>query len=334
MNREIFEENTLRRYLLGELSDDEQARVEDAAFADVDLLAFVQTIENDLIDEYARGELTASEKRNFERMFLTSDERQKKIEFARAFAQTEQKNAASSEFETRRTDGKKIGFWQTLSSLFAKPQFAFGALVLLVLLGGAAIYFNSRKGDAEIASQKTPTQTPIQTSNQTANDSNIQTAENSAPIASPTIETPAEKSNQNKPATIQTPAPKVSPTPQTRSETRDTAPTFAALVFPVGMTRDGGSGGKVLQLKLAPDVKTARLVFNLEKGDEYKNYQIELRGKNSGVLRTSVVRSGNNVVLNVPAAKLAAGRYEAALSGTIGNQSSTIGYYDFEIVKP
>ena len=330
----VLEENQTRRYLLGELDAAEEILVEDAAFADADALAFVQSIENDLIDEYARGELAAAERGNFERKFLTSEERRRRIEYARTFLRLEEKNAAVNRAEIAAPESARKSFWQTLFGFSLKPQMAFAALALLVLCGGALLFFNLRGRENEIAEQKNANVLPPSpAANQSTNDSIV--APTVAPIAAPPIENSRapDKSNQNNSPNVSPPAPKASPTPPTKIEAP--APTFAALVFPAGMTRDGGGGGKTLQLKLAANVKTARLVFNLENGDEFKNYQIEIKSKSgAGVSPASVSRSGRAVVVNVPAAKLAAGNYEAVLRGIDRDRTETIGYYDFVIVKP
>lgn len=333
MNSENFGENLLRRYLLGELTADECARVEDAAFADAETLALVQTTENDLIDEYARGELSAVEKHNFERMFLTSAERKTKIEFARTFAESEEKKIAPSQIETSAPQTKGKGFWQTLSGWRLQPQLAFGALALLVLLvGGSLIFFNSRKNDTEIVRRENANGAPSpQTPNQAANDSSNRSAPNFSPPSSVETSPAPEKSNQNKPANIQpTPMPAAPPP----IKNAPAAPTFATLFFSAGMTRGGGES---LQLKLSPNVKNARFVFDLEKGDEYKTYEIELRNKSGALVtkRRAFRAATRGITINVPAAKLPAGNYEAVLRGIADeNQGATIGYYDFEIVKP
>ena len=74
------------KYLLGNLTEEEQAQVEDRAFADGDYLSSLEATEADLIDAYVRGELSQSARRSFELRFLTSAERRRKVEFARAFA--------------------------------------------------------------------------------------------------------------------------------------------------------------------------------------------------------------------------------------------------------
>jgi hypothetical protein len=79
-------ETLLLNYLLGNLSEEEQAQVEDRAFADAGYLAALEAAEADLVDTYVRGGLSQSERRAFEARFLTSANRRSKVEFARALA--------------------------------------------------------------------------------------------------------------------------------------------------------------------------------------------------------------------------------------------------------
>lgn len=332
MDSKFFEENLLRRYLLGELSEDEQARIEDAAFDDTDLLAFVQTVENDLIDEYARGELNASERQNFELKFLTSAERRRKIEFARTLQHLETENIAvnSKAAISVESGANKKSFRQMLSSFSFAPQMAFGAVVLLILIGGALLLFKQKNGgENEIAGEKNVNRPPETSLPQKQSISNL-------PQVSPTVQSvnANEKTNQIN-SNIHSPVQPNANQKATENE-RNSSPavTFAALIFPAGLTRDGG--GKVLRLILTPTAKQARLVFNLEKGDEYKTYQVELHGKTgANISQSRLSRAGHSVVINIPADKLSAGRYEAVLRGAdASGQSETIGYYDFEVVKP
>ena len=86
MKHAAFNEETITRYLLGDLPETKQVEIEDRAFQDKECLASIEAVENDLIDEYARGELSGSARRQFERRFLASDERRQKVEFAKALA--------------------------------------------------------------------------------------------------------------------------------------------------------------------------------------------------------------------------------------------------------
>jgi hypothetical protein len=81
-----MDELLLVKYLLGDASPEEQIRIEDRAFADPDYLLVLQAVEVDLIDSYVNGELSPAERRGFERQFLVSLERRRKVAFARDLA--------------------------------------------------------------------------------------------------------------------------------------------------------------------------------------------------------------------------------------------------------
>ena len=51
----------LGRYLVGDCSEDEKARVEEAFFADDAVFARMQAIEEDLVERHLRGELKGNE---------------------------------------------------------------------------------------------------------------------------------------------------------------------------------------------------------------------------------------------------------------------------------
>jgi len=81
-----IDETLLVQYLLGKLSEEKQAQVEDRAFADAGYRAALEAVEADLIDDYVRGELPAADRGAFESLFLASPQRRTKVEFARALA--------------------------------------------------------------------------------------------------------------------------------------------------------------------------------------------------------------------------------------------------------
>ena len=79
-------ERLLVKYLLGELSEEEQVRVEDRALTDPSYLAEIEAAEADLVDAYVRGKLPPDSLLGFERRFLSSPSRRSKVEFAKALA--------------------------------------------------------------------------------------------------------------------------------------------------------------------------------------------------------------------------------------------------------
>ena len=82
------------RYLLGELSEDEQARLEQEYFNNPETLEQLAAVEDKLIDEYVEGTLQGERRRRFEQRLSTSPERRQRVEFARQLARYAASRAA------------------------------------------------------------------------------------------------------------------------------------------------------------------------------------------------------------------------------------------------
>jgi len=74
----------LTRYLLGQVSVEERAELEDRYLNDDDLFETLVAAENDMIDAYVRGKLAEPEKQQFESYFLCTPERRERVELAEA----------------------------------------------------------------------------------------------------------------------------------------------------------------------------------------------------------------------------------------------------------
>lgn len=128
------EDVRLSRYLLGELSERERERLEEAYFADDD--AFEQTLiaEDELIDSYVRGELSAEERQRFEKLFLSSPRGRERVLFSRALT-----DAVSAMQPAGTTSETRHSSWRALfASMRARNlawRFALTALALIVAIG-------------------------------------------------------------------------------------------------------------------------------------------------------------------------------------------------------
>jgi len=128
------------QYLLGELPESEVERLDEQSFTDDDFFRRLQTVESDLIDAYARGEMSPGEREHFERGFLTTLKRRERAEFAEALAvfDFELPAAAPPAVQPERTS-----LWQSLLNFFRIPhpalQFSLAAASALLLLGAALL---------------------------------------------------------------------------------------------------------------------------------------------------------------------------------------------------
>ena len=74
-----------RRYLLGQLTDDEERQLEERLLSEDDLFQEVELTKDELAQEYASGELTAKEREWLEENLLASSDGKQRHEFAKTF---------------------------------------------------------------------------------------------------------------------------------------------------------------------------------------------------------------------------------------------------------
>ena len=72
-------------YLLRELPEEEAERFEEECFAEENRLAHFGAVEEELIDDYLRGELTPEQRQHFEQNYLTTEARRERVAMAAAF---------------------------------------------------------------------------------------------------------------------------------------------------------------------------------------------------------------------------------------------------------
>jgi hypothetical protein len=82
--RQREDEVLFRRYLLGQTSEEEQLALEQRLLSDQDYFDQLLRSEEELTDEYARGEMSNPDREKFEEHFLSSPERRESLAFAQA----------------------------------------------------------------------------------------------------------------------------------------------------------------------------------------------------------------------------------------------------------
>ncbi len=113
-------EPTMIRYLLGELREEEQDRLEEQLFTDPhydQLLA----VEDDLIEAYARGELSVSRRERFEKHYLQTSDRRERVALAQdlaAILAEEEQRGRRSLLEWLRTPTAQVSFATATALLF------------------------------------------------------------------------------------------------------------------------------------------------------------------------------------------------------------------------
>ncbi|MBO0856887.1 MAG: hypothetical protein J2P21_00225 [Chloracidobacterium sp.] len=153
-------------YLLNELSPEDQGRFEEAYFGDENLFEQVQAMEEELIDDYVKGNLSSHESRLFERHYLATDERRVRIKAARQLVElfslkSEAQSASNSAIKDGRNKDSQIESWvlsvrsraQSLAKWPLIPIFGVSAAILLLLVSVLAVELFRLRGRLEVVSE-------------------------------------------------------------------------------------------------------------------------------------------------------------------------------------
>jgi len=302
MPSERADEKLLVKYLLGNLTEEEQVLVEDRAFADADYLGALEAAEADLIDAYLRGELSQSDRRGFELRFLTSPQRRSKVEFARALA------TIAAESKVRETPAAA---WQSLMSVMRgwRPaaQFAVGTAALICIAGGSWLVWDNAAIRSRVAALE-------------AQRRNLEVREQRL-----RRELSEEKGR----------AASLAQTPQSPEAAR--TPVVASLVLLPGLSR---AQTRIERLFLSPSAQIAHIEIQLEARDDFPRFRAELRTRSGDEIlaRSNLIKrrtgAGNVVSFDVPATALGVGEYELALKGVGADQSvQDVAYHYFSVLK-
>lgn len=345
MARQINNDKALIRYLLGDASDEEKIRLEEEFFGDDTFFEQLLAVEDDLIDAYVQGELSASDRERFERSFLTTPRRRERVEFARALRGfVAEAPAATTPVRREQTfaDPARVSWWQSVLGLFSNQNqglgVAFATVALAVVLGSAGVLVVlQRDAPEQVAKQEAPPQKE--------QEGQPRVAEENPPSERPGEAARPEDGSANSPPKQGAAEP--SPMQQrNRSQNRDPRsqvpakpppqPGIAMFVLMPGLVRGGGAANK---LEIAPGTSQLRLRVDLEK-DAYRSYRAVLQTADGDEVwsgraaQAQRIGSGGAVVLRVPAELLSKGDYILTLSGvTAGGTVEEVGEYSLSVVR-
>lgn len=317
-------EQNIRQYLLGELSEPEQVEIEDRAFEDQRVVEQILSVEQDLIDDYVSGDIPEARRQDFQKHFLASAERRKKIAFAQALAVVV--NAPVVNAPAPAIDVAAAPSWRTrLAAFFTRPVTAYSmaAASLLLFFVGSWLVVERVRLRSEIAQLRTAKESQTAQNHQLEND-----------LANERLR------NQELMASRGTPSPQTTPEIQPETPPQPTTPTspiVVALSLLPGISRGSNS---VPTLAIAKDVSLVRLQIGIDPQENYRRYRVALRTETGqqvlaqGNLLARGVSHGRSILLSVPASALGKGRYELALEGiTESGTTEAVGFYYFDVVK-
>lgn len=293
----------MRRYLLGTTPPEERAEVEHAYLSDPNQFEELNEAENDLIDAYVRGRLSAADRKEFEKHYLSSRQRLKRVQFAAALAEVSR--------EVKQSEAAaEASFWNRLRSLFSEPvlrwqwSLAAAAVAAVLVIAGLQVSKERRLQLAQLHQPATQSAGETQTP------------------------TPA---NSEAPKTGESSGPEIAQL--NRHELDEFTVQLSA-----GISRSAGSKLHIFAIPKAPLI-IFRLILD---EDEHATYAAALETaegkqiKTFGGLKSRVVDGNSIVVLRVPSNLVPAGDYVITLraAGTTSESEEDIDTYTFRATKP
>jgi anti-sigma factor RsiW len=286
------------QHLLGLSSETERERLESEFFDDDDAFQEMLTAEDDLIDAYARGELSAKERKQFEERFMTSAQGRERVEFARTLAgpRAEQEVAASMWWP---------GFFGSFAGNNAFVRVAAVIAVLVVTVGFSWLLFDRSRMNNELRELRAER---TRLTEESAELRRIADAER-ARSAELTAQVQAQRNEVLPPPTQ--PEAQRSPEPRTTDQ-----------FVPIAYTLSPGSvrGGSGTTLAVPQKARSIVLRLNFERPSVHNEYSAVIEtADGNAVWRNDSFGSRSNVtgisLPSIPASTLPPGDYVLVLSG-------------------
>ena len=343
MEHQVETDTQLKRYLLGELTPEESGRVEERLFLDGDYFQHFKAAEDELIDEYLYGDLSADEQVRFEGHFLKEPGHRESLRVARALRRYLSKKKSPDVEpirETVRNEPRPSPVTNFFGLLWGRhPALASGLSLAagLLLLVGVGLWLTGVLQRREVPEPQARRIEPLPspTALVAERDANDATNRN-------TTEQP-QPSPPNLGATPQRDL-AVAP-PKTRDDNRrreartvePAAPVYVALLIPGGAVRGEGElqrvplphgkGVATFQLSLLSETKYLRYRVKLLTGDDHMV-------KRWTVPKPTSVSGGRVVSVSIPAERLRAQTYKLTLAGVAADGGlRDIATYHFQVEK-
>lgn len=293
-------EQTIQRYLLGELTEPERVTLEQEYFNDPQLFEQIVEVENDLVDKHARGLLSPATHGRFKKYYLDHPQRRERARFAEVLrAKLDQ----AKDIEV--SASKPTGTWlEQLSAALRGPRlsWAFSIAMLLVSVLAGWFFIETRRLRRELAS------TESERAAREGHERQLQQQVTNEQLRAEKLSQELERLR------VQPEAVSPSPSPDDKL-----ASTFATLILTIGGTR-GTDAARPVVLQIPVGTEQVRLQLNLRENN-YSRYQAVLQSADGNTIFTSRhhtavnKKTGANLTLVVPARMFPAGDYILTLRG-------------------
>ena len=338
--RSAKEEQLMTRYLIGAATEEQCVQVEERFLRDAEYLKQLRALECEIIDDYARGDMQAPERRSFQRRALASPQGREQVARSRKLqAQLDQMAAEGrAATEERATapliSGSRESLWKKLRALFFAPapvlRYAMAAAALLIALGG--LWLLREEGLSQRVAQLTAERDLAMQS-----EKNLQER-----FAAERGELSSQLKNEQRRL-----ADEILRNDRLREEMRrlSAGPSghpvpegdFVELALASGIERNSGEPRR---LSIPMGLRIVKLQLELDPSVSHRAYQVELStagGAQVWVQEGLTARQtdwGRFITLMIPTRALQAGEYELILRGSTDERKGEVAGYYYFIASP
>ena len=292
----IKDEAVLRKYLLGDMSSEEQEEIELWLMSNEDAYCLLEAAEDDLIDDSFAGRLAPRDLDRFQNHFLVAPERQRKLQFSRSFKRAIDTAAQPVRLEFPSRPG-------LLDFLRFRPAFVYATSALIVILLTGNVW--SLLKVAELQRELHSVTNQVTELGRDRDDLKRQLDESQAAALALQAAIPPPKPSA--------------------------APVLLAMNLVPGITR---SSNEIPTITLTSSASRVRFSLAL-LDDNFTVYRVSLMNVDSREIWTqskvspTAARDGKTIVLNVPAEVLSSGDFSFSLMGVpdSGTPESIARYY-------
>ena len=327
------DETLIRRYLLGELSEEDQRLLEERLMTDEAYFQQLLLLEDDLADDYVQDKLSPSEQARFENHFMAAPERRQKVKLAMALRRYVAEQASPALPEPAPAGPPPAAGWRVLTAFRRlapmKAGLALAGLLLLVTAGALGLFIQTVRQRTQIQ-QRQAWQAELQRANQALQQQLAEQQARQATLPPPRAHQPGQGHPPGRDPAAEKPAAPL-------TEPARHAPVVALALEP-GRTR---AAVPAAQVELPANTRTLQLQLTLED-DRYPHYHAELRTAEGtsvwkrGHLPSQPRGAGKAVVVVAPAGGLTPGDYLVTLSGETPDRNyddHRVATYFFRLTK-
>lgn len=328
--RQDKERSTLRRYLLGELPETERSELADRYFLDEEFFDELLDVENELLDQYVRGQLSPEEAKSFADYLRILPSRETKLATAYALMEAADELrdapvplAESARLEFAEATHVSRSRWEILRQSFLGGRhllrYATAAILIALVAGLAYLGVTERRLHREVERLRAE---------------RAQGEQEKAGLARE-----AQTAGQNQAAERDRIRQLEQELAQARQHQERQSETGSAVLASLVLTPPLRSGSTPDSLTLLPTTKTVSLIIPVANGEQIASYRAVLQTTGGQLvltrarLRPPRSRRGRNISLRFSAARLTGDSFKLTLQGKAAEDIEIAQDYYFNVLR-